>query len=187
MYRGDTVPGHFIQCELKRQFQLLVCTFGNDRSERLHGGVHKDSRCIAAMIAVNQAPAGIGSLSANTEPFHRFTVCPGGMAIYPCKIDRPVGYDAIQISSCGKLIHTPQFLIPPPPGNPLPFRMSFCELLQNTENLFKTPYTGQVHIQLTDAQSHDVCIRLNDTRKKSSTTAISQASNGRIIFFLYIS
>src|SRR5690625_4039491 len=139
MYRGDTVPGHFIQCELKRQFQLLVCTFGNDRSERLHGGVHKDSRCIAAMIAVNQAPAGIGSLSANTEPFHRFTVCPGGMAIYPCKIDRPVGYDAIQISSCGKLIHTPQFLIPPPPGNPLPFRMSFCELLQNPENLFKTP------------------------------------------------
>src|SRR5690625_7746235 len=115
MYRGDTVPGHFIQCELKRQFQLLVCTFGNDRSERLHCGVHKDSRCIAAMIAVNQAPAGIGCLSVNTEPFHFFTVCPGGMAIYPCMIDLPVVYDAIQISSCEKFIYTPQFLHHTPP------------------------------------------------------------------------
>src|SRR5690625_7758088 len=119
MYRGDAEPGHFIQCELKRQFQLLVCTFGNDRSERLHGGVHKNSRRIAALIAVNQAPAGIGSLSANTEPFHRFTVGPGGMAVYPCKIDRPVGYDAIQISSSEKLINTPQFTNRPPTGTAL--------------------------------------------------------------------
>src|SRR5690625_7051936 len=64
--------------------------------------------------------------------------------------------------------------------------MSFCKLLQNPENLFKTPDTGQVHIQLTDPQAHDVCMRINDTRKKSPSTAIYPAGNLRIIFFQYL-